>query len=363
MESWETLSSWLAKGIPFIAVIFIQMSSAALNTMTKISLDHGMHTFVFVVYRHAIAFMVITPFALLYERKLRPRMTFSIFWKIFVLSWLEPVIDQNLFFLGMHSTTATYATAMANSIPALTFVLAFLLRLEKINLRNRRSQAKLLGTIVTISGAMVMTFIKGPVLFGVIGENNNNNHDGDSHVLFGSLLVFTSCTGCAVFIIIQAITLESYPAGLSLTSLICFMGTVEGLGVAFMMGKRIPHAAWLIFKWDIKLMSAIYAGVVSSGIGYFLQGVIMKAKGPVFFTAFNPLGMIMVAAVGSILGEQILLGRAIGAFIICLGLFSVVWGKSGDDNNLSREKDEVSSEELKEAHREYSGDKITDELV
>lgn len=76
-------------------------------------------------------------------------------------------------------------------------------RLETINLGNRQSQAKLLGTIVTISGAMMMTFIKGPVLFGVIGENNNNNHDGDSHILFGSMLVFTSCLGCAVFIILQ----------------------------------------------------------------------------------------------------------------------------------------------------------------
>lgn len=35
----------------------------------------------------------------------------------------------------------------------------------------------------------------------------------------------------------------------------------------------------------------------------------MKEKGPVFFTAFNPLGMIMVAVVGSLFGEQILLGR------------------------------------------------------
>ncbi|KAK8691668.1 hypothetical protein V6N13_075168 [Hibiscus sabdariffa] len=36
-------------------------------------------------------------------------------------------------------------------------------------------------------------------------------------------------------------------------------------------------------------------GVVCSGIGYYVQGVIMKTRGPVFVTAFNPLSMVIVA--------------------------------------------------------------------
>ncbi|XP_058783652.1 WAT1-related protein At2g37460-like [Vicia villosa] len=206
---------------------------------------------------------------------------------------------------------------------------------------------------------MVMTLIKGPVLFGVSGGNNNNNHDGVSHVLFGSIFIFAGCLGCAIFVNLQAITLKSYPATLSLTSLVCLMGAVEGLGMTFIMEETHFNAAWLVFKWDMNLLSAIYAGIVCSGIGYFLEGVIMKEKGPVFLTTFNPLCMVIAAVVSFFLfGVEILLGRAIGAFIVCLGLFSVVWGKSGDINNSSRAKDEMNSEELKEAHCENSGDEL-----
>lgn len=47
-----------------------------------------------------------------------------------------------------------------------------------------------------------------------------------------------------------------------------------------------------------------------SGVAYYVQGLVMKERGPVFVTAFNPLCMIIVAAMGSfILAEEISLGR------------------------------------------------------
>lgn len=51
-------------------------------------------------------------------------------------------------------------------------------------------------------------------------------------------------------------------------------------------------------------------GVICSGITYYVQGIVMKERGPVFVTAFNPLCMIITAVLGSIiLAEQITLGR------------------------------------------------------
>ena len=54
-------------------------------------------------------------------------------------------------------------------------------------------------------------------------------------------------------------------------------------------------------------------GVVCSGLAYYIQGVVMKDRGPVFVTAFSPLCMVIVAIMGSfILGEQMFLGRYLG---------------------------------------------------
>ena len=51
-------------------------------------------------------------------------------------------------------------------------------------------------------------------------------------------------------------------------------------------------------------------GIVCSGIAYYIQGIVMKDKGPVFVTAFNPLSMVIVAVLSSFLLSEIMyLGR------------------------------------------------------
>lgn len=55
---------------------------------------------------------------------------------------------------------------------------------------------------------------------------------------------------------------------------------------------------------------SVIQGIFCSGLAYYIQGVIMKDRGPVFVTAFSPLSMIIVAVMGSfILAEQMYLGR------------------------------------------------------
>ncbi|WJX11826.1 hypothetical protein P8452_02390 [Trifolium repens] len=336
MENQQTLTC-LEKATPFIAILSLQLGYAVMDVLSKAALNNGMSNYVFVVYRHAIAFIVITLFALYFEKKVRPKMTISIFIKIAALSLLEPVIDQNLYFLGMKYTTATFAAAMSNVLPAITFILASILGLEKIKIKSIRSQAKILGTIATVTGAMVMTLIKGPIIVETFGGKSQIHHSGgtsNQHTILGSVLITIGCFSWACFFNLQAITLQAYPATLSLSSWICLMGTIEGAAVASIMEWGRP-SVWSI-KWDMRLLSTLYSGIFCSGLAYYLQGVVMKARGPVFVTTFSPLCMVIVAIMGYfLLAEQMFLGRVIGAFIICLGLYLVVWGKSKDYNNTS----------------------------
>ena len=58
-------------------------------------------------------------------------------------------------------------------------------------------------------------------------------------------------------------------------------------------------------------------GIFCSGIAYYVQGVVMKERGPVFVTAFSPLGMIIVAVLSSfIFSEKMYLGRYIYIYIL-----------------------------------------------
>ncbi|KMT17529.1 hypothetical protein BVRB_2g037320 [Beta vulgaris subsp. vulgaris] len=329
MKSWNGVK-------PYLAVIFMQFGIAGLAIIAKFALNKGMSHYSFVVYRQAVAAIVISPFALVLERKVRPNMSVSIFIKIALLGLLEPVIDQNLYYAGMQYTTATFVSALSNTVPALTFIMAWIFRLEKVNLREVRSLAKVGGTMVTIGGATIMTLVKGPgVKLPWIKRDYNHVTNTSYHQdpIKGAIMITSGCMGWAAFVILQAITLRSYPAEMSLTALMCFAGAVEGGIIALIMERNT--SIWSL-HWDPKLLAYIYSGVVCSAIGFFLQGKIMQEKGPVFVTAFNPLSMVIVAILGSfILAEQLTLGRITGAVVIVSGLYIVIWGKSKDKDQTS----------------------------
>ena len=41
---------------------------------------------------------------------------------------IRPVFDQNLYYVGMKYTSATFASATVNVLPAITFILAIIFR-------------------------------------------------------------------------------------------------------------------------------------------------------------------------------------------------------------------------------------------
>ncbi|XP_057489710.1 WAT1-related protein At5g07050-like [Actinidia eriantha] len=326
------VSSFLQRAKPYIAMISLQFGYAGMNIITKVSLNRGMSHYVLVVYRHAFATAVIAPFALILERKLRPKITFSMFMQIFVLGLLGPVIDQNFYYAGLKFTSPTFSCAMSNMLPAMTFVMAVLCRMEKLEMKKLRCQAKVLGTIVTVGGAMLMTLYKGQVVNFVWSQHIQPRNvsqapatNADKDWFKGSILLIIATFAWASFFILQAITMRRYTAPLSLTALVCFMGTLQSIAVTFVMEHR--PSVWTI-GWDMNLLAAAYAGIVSSSISYYVQGLVMEKRGPVFVTAFSPLMMIIVAIMGSfILAEKIYMGGVLGAILIVFGLYSVLWGK------------------------------------
>jgi drug/metabolite transporter (DMT)-like permease len=326
---------------PYLAMVSLQFGYAGMYVISLVSLNHGMNHYVLSVYRHIIAVLVIAPFALVLERKIRPKMTLPIFLRIMLLGFLEPVFAQNLYNVGMTYTSATFASATVNILPAITFILALIFRLERINLKKIHSLAKVIGTTVTVVGAVVTTLYKGPNLDIFHGQGQQSHHHktstapSEEHWITGTLLLLARCGGWSGFFVLQSFTLKKYPAELSLTAWICLMGALEGAVVTLVMER--DTSVWAI-GWDSRLLAAAYSGVVCSGIAYYMQGVVMKERGPVFVTAFSPLCMIITAALGAIvLAEQVHLGSLIGAIIIVFGLYSLVWGKSKDPRGLSEE--------------------------
>ncbi|KAK1378095.1 putative Nodulin MtN21 /EamA-like transporter family protein [Heracleum sosnowskyi] len=337
MNKFPTRASCLEmynRAKPYLGVILLQFGYAGMPIIAKSAINQGMNIYTYTVYRNAIAALIFAPFAVFLERKVRPGMTASVFWKILLLGLLEPVLDQNLYYTGMKYTSATFTSAMCNILPAITFVMAWILRLEKVNIKRLRSQGKVLGTLVTVGGAMIMTLVIGPTIRLPWSEHDQSTAAADAtdphqDSIKGALMITAGCLCWACFVILQAITLKSYPAELSLTALICTMGTIQGIILTIVVEKE-NTAIWAI-HWDTKFQAAVYGGIVCAGAGYYISGVIMRQRGPVFVTAFGPLSMVIVAILGPfMLSEQLVLGRVIGAVVIVIGLYLVLWGKSKD---------------------------------
>ncbi|KAG6413160.1 hypothetical protein SASPL_125864 [Salvia splendens] len=129
-----------------------------------------------------------------------------------------------------------------------------------------------------------------------------------------------------------AITLKVYPTGVSLTAATCTIGAV--VGTALTLGVEKGNTAIWALGWDAKLLAY---GIFNSGMGFYLAGVVINAKGPVFVTAFNPLNLIIVAILSSfIFAEQMRVGMARGAVVTVVGLYMVIWGKKKDHKEAEK---------------------------
>jgi drug/metabolite transporter (DMT)-like permease len=171
------------------------------------------------------------------------------------------VLDQNLYFTGAQLTSAGFASALINILPAVTFVLALILRMEKVRLRSLHSQAKIAGTVLTVAGAVLMVLYHGPAVQfpWTKGHHATGSSDGQGGAgwLKGTIIILVACLAWACFFVLQSSTLRAYPAELSLTVLICGVGSLMSGSVALVAERANTHA-WVI-GFDTRLFTVVYA--------------------------------------------------------------------------------------------------------
>ncbi|PWA64062.1 eamA domain, WAT1-related protein [Artemisia annua] len=110
---------------------------------------------------------------------------------------------------------------------------------EKVNIKKIHSIGKIVGTLVTMGGAMIMTVVVGPTVGLPWTKVSATAHQdqGATH----------------------AITLKSYPAELSLAALIRAAGTLQN-GIVTVIAERGDTAAWRL-HWDAGRVNMVYGSI------------------------------------------------------------------------------------------------------
>ncbi|KAE8690702.1 WAT1-related protein [Hibiscus syriacus] len=126
---------------------------------------------------------------------------------------------------------------------------------------------------------------------------------------------------------------EKYPYYYSSTALISLIGTVQA--VAFALCVERDMSQWRL-GWNIRLLTVAYAGVFGMGLTFWLIAWCVGIKGPLYTSIFSPLTLVLVAIAGSLfLQEKLYLGSIVGAVLIVVALYVVLWGKSKEMKKIS----------------------------
>lgn len=321
-----------------IAVLALQFCYAGFHIVSRAALNMGVSKIVFPVYRNIIAVFLLAPFAYFLEKKDRPPLTFSLLVQVFLLALCGITANQGFYLLGLFYLSPTYASAIQNSVPAITFAMAVALRLEKMNLNRRFGLAKVVGTVVSIVGATVITLYKGPLILNHQAHVTLGAIASSSQILnwtLGCVYILGNCLAWSGWMVLQVPVLKQYPARLSLTTLTCFFGVIQFLAIAAFVETDID-------KWKVhsggELFTILYAGLVGSGISFSLQIWCIDRGGPLFAAVFQPVQTLAVAIMASIiLGDQLYSGGIVGSILIMVGLYFVLWGKNEENKAGNQE--------------------------
>ncbi|CAK9160440.1 unnamed protein product [Ilex paraguariensis] len=331
---------------PAMMMVTVQISLAGVNVFYKLAANDGMSLRVLVAYRFLFAAATVVPLALVVERKKRPKLTLMVLWQSFLCALFGGTITQNLYAQSLVLTSATFTSAMTNIIPAITFIMAIFFGLERLNLGATAGKAKVVGTVLGIVGAMLLTFYKGiEINLGSIhvdllhesqhqGVHVATSHQKSINHILGPLLALASCFSYTFALIVQAKMSQKYPYHYSSTALISVMGSLQSVVFALCMERD-----WNQWKlgWNIRLLSVVYSGAIASGLMVTFIMWCVRMRGPLFVSVFNPLMLVLVAIAGCfLLNEKLHLGSVLGAMIIVCGLYVVLWGKGKEMKRIAQ---------------------------
>ncbi|XP_044471316.1 WAT1-related protein At4g30420 [Mangifera indica] len=342
---------------PALAMLALQFCYAAVGLSTRAALLKGMSPRVFSVYRQAIATLVTVPVAYFSRRKSNCSMGLKSFSLIFLTSLIGVTINQNIYFEGLYLASSSMASAMGNLVPAITFVMATIVGMEKINIKSTRSVAKIVGTLVCVSGAISMALLRGPKLLNseIIPPQKSLFASGNHETwLLGCLFLFASSWCWSLWLILQVPVSANYPDHLSMSAWMCSLATLQSAILTIFI-EPDPEA-WN-FNSFLEIGCCFFSGIIGSGVSFFVQAWCISKKGPLFSAMFNPLCTVVVTILAALLlHEEIYTGSLIGAVGVILGLYIVLWGKAKDNTGEKEGKEENLQIDVSSERARYNND-------
>ncbi|WOL12726.1 hypothetical protein Cni_G21493 [Canna indica] len=211
-EELESATTWVSRMLPYAAAILIQVAFAGYLVLSKVAIDKGMSTSVFIFYRQAAASLLLSSLAFIFQR------------------------------------------------------------METIKINTLSGIIKSFGMALCIAGVITIALFKG---HGVIPPHHHfttyPNHVSDNWSR-GTLFVISANLTWALWIVLQGIMLEEYSCKLLFTTSQCIFSTFQSFFVALVLERNVSK--WKL-GFDTSLLTILYCGFVVTGVSFYLQSCII----------------------------------------------------------------------------------------
>ncbi|XVF60359.1 hypothetical protein PTKIN_Ptkin08bG0038800 [Pterospermum kingtungense] len=322
--------------VPCTAMVAVECSNVISNILFKAaSLNKGLSYYTFIAYCNVLGTLVFLLLALLFKRKtVLPPLKFPLFSRICLLGILgySGIVCT---FKGIELGSPTLASVIGNLTPAFTFILAAFFRMEKVAFRSTSTQAKIIGTIASISGAVVIFLYKGPkVISSPTGTSlsvllQRPLGSSQSNWILGGLLETVAYLLFSFMNIVQCQVMKMYPEEIVVS--FGYSLTMSLISVPVGLLAEPNMSSWRL-RSSIAVVAVLYSGL----IGYSFSAIVytwgVRLKGPVFVAIFRPTSIVIAVVMSAIfLGESVYLGSVIGSVIITTAVYTVLWGKAKEE--------------------------------
>lgn len=278
-----------------LAIFVASVFWASAGAVAKLLLIHT-SPFVAVAHRFALASVFILPFFL---REKKPG---GYFLKLLPLGIFNA---GNVFFYytGLSLTTANTAAVLGAAVPITTAAFSWLL------IRERISQHKLIGIVVGLIGALLITFL--PIWGGDTAVSGN---------FLGNMLLIGSVLSWTLYIIYLRHMLSSriFSPTLS-TSVNLFVVTGAATAVAFIMGQSLFSPSVFVPSY---ISTLIYASLGMTVITFFLFQWGVQHVSATTASLKEYLQLVIGVGINAvILGERFTGPYFAGSLLVALGVF------------------------------------------
>ncbi|PKA54193.1 WAT1-related protein [Apostasia shenzhenica] len=258
-----------------LSMVVVQVLTTGMFLLSKAVLDNAGSIFVILSYRCVVGALIVLPFVLLLERgKLK-----EVSCKAFIWIWVNALVGITagigFYYYGIQYTNATYSACFLNLVPIVTFIFAVLMRLERLGFDSKGGRIKIIGSIVCVGGAMVISLYNGVILHVSSPHwktKGQDQSDRPSHSkLVGTLFLMCGCLCTSTWVTAQAKLFQIYPYKYSATMYTCGAASLQSLVLGLALDAK--KSAWML-NWDLQLLLIVYS--VASRVHMNFERIILN---------------------------------------------------------------------------------------